>query len=136
MTVGAVNALLFVYGTLLSTVDHPMARRLGRDAELVSAATFTGRIYRVAWYPGLVDAEAPDVVHGELHRLRDPRRALVWLDEFEGVTHGATSVTVPDDYDRAERPVQTATGTRVAWTYLYRRDVSDLTRVDDGRWVG
>ncbi len=135
MTAGAINPLLFVYGTLLSSVDHPMARRLGHDAELVSAATFTGRIYRVAWYPGLVDAKPPDVVHGELHRLRDPEGALVWLDEFEGVTHGASSVTDPDDYERAARAVQTATGTRVAWTYLYLRDVSDLTRVNDGRWV-
>ena len=56
------NPLLFVYGTLLSSVDHPMSRRLAGEAELLGEAMFTGRLYRVAWYPGLVDGENGDVV--------------------------------------------------------------------------
>ena len=68
MTEPRVNSLLFVYGTLLASVDHLMSRRLRREAKLVSAATFAGRLYRVAW------------------------------------------------------------------VYLYRGDVSRLSRFDDGRW--
>lgn len=132
---GAVNPLLFVYGTLLSSIDHPMSRRLGREADLVGAATFAGRLYRVSWYPGLVDGDDGAVVHGELVRLHDPARTLVWLDEFEGVTRGAASVTDPHEYARAERAVQTPSKTATAWVYLFRGKLSGLTRVDDGRWL-
>ena len=127
--------LLFVYGTLLSSMDHPMARRLEREAELVGAATFTGRLYRVAWYPGLVDGDSGDIVHGELHRLHDPERAFVWLDEFEGVTRGTSSVTDPDRYQRVERATETQTGSTIAWVYLYCGDVTKLTNVSGGRWT-
>lgn len=129
------SRLLFVYGTLLSSVDHPMARRLRRDADLLGPATFTGRLYRVAWYPGLVDGHDSEIVHGELHRLHNPDRAFVWLDEFEGVTRGTSSVTEPDRYERVERPVRTARGSDVAWVYLYRGEVSHLVRVNEGRWT-
>lgn len=128
------NPLLFVYGTLLSSVDHPMSRRLAREAELLGEATFTGRLYRVAWYPGLVDGENGDVVHGELYRLNDPEQAFVRLDEFEGVTRGTSSVTEQDEYARVERTVQTDTGATGAWVYLFRDDVTVLQRVAPGRW--
>ena len=128
------NPLLFVYGTLLSSVDHPMSRRLAREAELLGEATFTGRLYRVAWYPGLVDGENGDVVSGELYRLKDPEQAFVRLDEFEGVTRGTSSVTEHDEYARVERTVQTDTGSTVAWVYLFRGDVTVLQRVAPGRW--
>ena len=128
------NPLLFVYGTLLSSVDHPMSRRLAGEAELVGEATFTGRLYRVAWSPGLVDGENGDVVHGELYRLKDPEQAFVRLDEFEGVTRGSSSVTAQLEYARVERTVQTDTGSTVAWVYLFRGDVTVLQRVAPGRW--
>jgi gamma-glutamylcyclotransferase (GGCT)/AIG2-like uncharacterized protein YtfP len=111
-----------------------MSRRLAGEAELLCEATFTGRLYRVAWYPGLVDGEDGDVVHGELHRLNDPERAFVRLDEFEGVTRGTSSVTEQDAYARVERTVQTDTGATVAWVYLFRGDVTGLHRVAPGRW--
>lgn len=128
------NPCLFVYGTLLSTVDHPMSRRLGREADFIGPATFQGKLYRVAWYPGLVNGEFGDVVHGELHRLRNPDEALIWLDEFEGVTRGTSSVTEPDEYERVERPVITEAGPETAWVYLLRSDPTGLERVVSGRW--
>ena len=128
------NPLLFVSGTLLSTVDHPMSRRLAGQADLVGPATFQGRLYQVSWYPGLVDGAEGEVVHGELHRLRDSEGALACLDEFEGVTHGTSSVTDPDDYERVEREVQTEAGRRTSWVYLYRGDWSQLRQVSTGKW--
>lgn len=126
---------LFVYGTLLSTVDHPMSRRLAAEADLVGPATFQGRLYRVSWYPGLVDGNPGEVVHGELHRLRDRDRSFVWLDEFEGVTRGASSVTEPDEYIRVERTVTLADEDHVAWVYLYTGPTSVLAPVSSSRWV-
>jgi gamma-glutamylcyclotransferase (GGCT)/AIG2-like uncharacterized protein YtfP len=129
-----VTDLLFVYGTLLSGVGHPMGTRLRREAQLLGAATFQGRLYRVAWYPGVVDGEDGDVVHGELYRLSDPYSVFVWLDEFEGVTRGASSVTDPDEYARVVRQV---TGREVgsrAWLHVYLGAVDHLARRATGRW--
>ncbi len=111
-----------------------MSRRLGREATSVGTATFAGRLYRVAWYPGLVDGYDGDVVHGELHHLDDPARSFVWLDEFEGVRRGTSSVTEPDEYERVERTVHIAGDSVVAWVYLFRGDVSAVQRVASGRW--
>jgi gamma-glutamylcyclotransferase (GGCT)/AIG2-like uncharacterized protein YtfP len=129
---------LFVYGTLLSTADHPMGRRLRREARLVGPATFRGRLYRVDWYPGVIDGDDGDVVHGELYRLADPESAFVWLDEFEGVTRGASSVTDPDAYVRAERAVTRthAAIETVAWIYLYRGTPTRHSLQVEGRWRG
>jgi gamma-glutamylcyclotransferase (GGCT)/AIG2-like uncharacterized protein YtfP len=81
-----------------------------------------------------VDGAPDDVVHGELHRLHDPERAFVWLDEFEGVTRGASSVTDPDQYARVERAVWVETGHCRAWVYLYLGTPGEAALVSDGRW--
>lgn len=128
------NPLLFVYGTLLSTVDHPTGDRLRREAAFAGLAVCPGRLYQVDWYPGLVDDTSGAVVHGELYRLHTPYRSLVWLDEFEGVTPGISSVTAADDYERVERTVRTGTDDVVAWVYRYQRTPNEDARIPSGRW--
>ncbi len=127
--------LLFVYGTLLSGIDHPMGRRLRREARLVGPARVRGRLYRVSWYPGVVDGVQGEVVHGELYRLADPGGTLLWLDEFEGVTRGASSVTAPREYGRVVRDVTGPDGPVRAWVYLYRGVVVEARREHAGRWI-
>jgi gamma-glutamylcyclotransferase (GGCT)/AIG2-like uncharacterized protein YtfP len=130
------NTHLFVYGSLLSSVAHTMGERLRREARLVGAATFQGRLYRVSWYPGVVpSSDRADVVHGEVYELDNAATALAWLDRYEGITRDATSVTSADEYERIETPVLLANGRPlVVWIYLYRFDVAALPRVVDGRW--
>ncbi len=124
---------LFVYGTLMSTAGHSMGARLMREARLVGAATMPGRLYRLGWYPGLVEAkDGAGLVHGEVFTLADPDAALAWLDAYEGLR--------PDDpdggeYQRVQRTARLAAGEEVtAWVYLYRRDVSGRVPIEDGRW--
>lgn len=125
---------LFVYGMLLSSVRHAVGERLRGEADLVGSATFQGRLFRVSWYPGVVDGEPGDVVHGEVWRLHDPDATFDWLDEFEGVTRTSGSVTQPDEYTRETRTVTGPAGPVDAWLYMYARDASDLVEVRSGRW--
>ena len=129
------NAHLFVYGSLLSAIGHPSGERLRGEARLVGAATMPGRLYRVGWYPGLVEAQAGDTrVHGEVYALADPASSLAWLDEYELIVPGKEA---SNEYVRAERAVQLASGqVLTAWVYLYQWDVTGVQLVDDGRWVG
>jgi len=129
------NPHLFVYGSLLSAIGHPTGQRLRSEARMIGAASLPGRLYRVGWYPGLVeDAAGTTRVHGEVYALTDPARSLVWLDDYESIVPGEET---NNEYVRAERPVQLASGHDVvAWVYLYQRDVAGLELVADGRWVG
>jgi gamma-glutamylcyclotransferase (GGCT)/AIG2-like uncharacterized protein YtfP len=128
------NPHLFVYGSLMSTARHPMGERLSAEARLIGPATIQGRLYRVSWYPGV--SETPDPgqrVHGEVYALDHPARALAWLDAYEGVAPGSRE---SGEYARVERPVRLDSGEEVtAWVYLYRKDVSHLPLVADGRWT-
>lgn len=125
--------LLFVYGTLMSHTGTPKARQLMAEADSLGPARIAGRLYRIDWYPGLV--EAPDgIVHGEVVRLRTPQASLVWLDAYEGIVPGDTQQN-RNEYERVLRPVTLADGRQCeAWVYLYVRDVSACTPVADGRW--
>jgi len=125
------NAHLFVYGSLMSTAGHRMGARLRREARRIGAATIQGRLYRVSWYPGAVDSPDPEHrVHGEVYALDDPKLTLAWLDRYEGIVPGAGG-----EYRRLERPVRLATGApTAAWVYLYRREVTGLPCIADGRW--
>jgi len=136
MTARALNANLFVYGSLLTAERHPMGERLSREARLVGAATLQGRLYAISWYPGAVDSADPgDLVHGEIFALADPAASLAWLDQYEGVTHGPASVTKPAEYARLEREVRLVDGSRrTAWVYLYQRPVDGRTWIAGGRW--
>ena len=130
----AVNRYLFVYGTLLSSAGHPMGERLSREARLIGPASVEGRLYRIDWYPGLVEAAAPgERAYGELYALDDAAASLAWLDAYEGLVPGSPH---HGEYARAERAVRLSDGTeRVAWTYLYLGDTGRLTPVRGGRWL-
>jgi gamma-glutamylcyclotransferase (GGCT)/AIG2-like uncharacterized protein YtfP len=128
------NAHLFVYGSLLSTVRHPMGTRLRREARLVGPATIEGRLYSLGRYPGLVESrEGHYAVHGEVYALKAPASSLEWLDNYEGIVPGE-----PDEspYERVVRPVALASGAALnAWVYLYRRSVARRPEVPGGFWV-
>jgi gamma-glutamylcyclotransferase (GGCT)/AIG2-like uncharacterized protein YtfP len=132
MTV-AMNPNLFVYGSLLSTIGHPSGERLRREARLLGAASMPGQLYRVGWYPGLVEAAGDSCVHGELYALADPAGSLAWLDDYESIVPGKEA---DNEYVRAERAVQLVSGERLtAWVYLYQWDITGRQLVADGRWV-
>ena len=127
---------IFVYGSLLSAIAHPMGERLRREATLAGPATIPGRLFRVSWYPA-VKLDAAGTVHGEVYRLPDPAATLAWLDEYEGIVPGPTGVAESDEYERRIASVRLETGDEVdAWVYLYRRPADGLAEVTSGRWTG
>jgi gamma-glutamylcyclotransferase (GGCT)/AIG2-like uncharacterized protein YtfP len=125
--------LLFVYGTLMRSFDHPMAKLLSRSAEFIGEARCQGRLYLVKHYPGLVLSDGVgDVVFGELVRLHTPEASLVTLDDYEGCGPGVAS----PQYLRQLLPVTLDDGTvREAWTYVYNRPVAKLKWITSGRFV-
>ncbi len=125
---------LFVYGTLQSTCDHPVARSLATQAELLGPARLRGRIYQVTpRYPDLVlSEELRDQVYGEVYRLRDPPALLATLDGYEGCAHHSPK---PFEYERVRASARLESGRSIeVWTYVYRRPVRDEDLVISGRY--
>jgi gamma-glutamylcyclotransferase (GGCT)/AIG2-like uncharacterized protein YtfP len=126
--------LLFVYGTLMRTYDHPMARLLSANAEFIGEASCRGRLYRVKHYPGLVlSDDAADIVFGELYRLRAVEDLLREFDMYEACGEGFAE---PTQYLRRTLAVTLGDGnTREAWTYIYNWPVAHLPRIESGRFL-
>lgn len=124
---------LFVYGTLTQAAGHPMAGHLARHARYAGPATFQGRLYRVAAYPGVVASDdAADQVHGELYELADADVLFAFLDVYEGC---AADDPQPHEYVRVQRSVSAGAKPAKAWIYLYNRPVGKLARIASGRFL-
>jgi gamma-glutamylcyclotransferase (GGCT)/AIG2-like uncharacterized protein YtfP len=126
--------LLFVYGTLMRGYDNPMAKLLSANADFLGQANCRGRLYQVKHYPGLVlSTEVADVVFGELYRLRAVEDLLREFDMYEACGEGFAK---PTQYVRQMLPVTLADGAVIeAWTYIYNWPVTDLARIESGRFL-
>jgi gamma-glutamylcyclotransferase (GGCT)/AIG2-like uncharacterized protein YtfP len=118
---------LFVYGTLKR--NSPRKRhRLLRDARFVDVASMAGRLYDLGRYPGMVrERNNRGRVFGEVYEIPgdDPRRALRYLDRYEGseFVRRRAFVTLSDGKRRA------------AWTYILRDPPPRSARpVDSGTY--
>ena len=124
---------LFVYGTLMKAAGHPMAAHLARHGRYIGPATFNGRLYRLASYPGVVASDdGADVVHGELYELEDAAALFAFLDVYEGCSQDDPQ---PHEYARVQCSVSAGAKHAKAWIYLYNRPVEKLTRIASGRFL-
>src|SRR5665811_2324192 len=117
---------IFVYGTLRSESDHPMARRLSSQARLVGKGSVPGRLYDCGWYPAaMFDANEKRSIMGEVFSLKPGGKLLAELDAYEAGD---------PNYVRVPMEVTLTDGrTLTAWAYgclLYTSDAADdLTRL-------
>ena len=125
---------LFVYGTLMRRVRHPMAALLAAHADFVDEARYRGRLYLVTHYPGVVPSDAADdIVYGDVYALRHPSRLLPRLDVYEGC---APSSPRPVQYVRTLQSVEFDDGRVLdALVYVYNRPIAGLKRIRNGRFV-
>ncbi len=125
------DQFLFVYGTLRRTVGGVMHERLLRRSQFVRCATFQGRLYLVADYPGAVSSSHPsDVVHGEVYRLLDPQPLWSELDQYEG---SVGETPEQKEYVRGIHQVVLRGGDSLsAWVYVYNRSIQGLPRLESG----
>lgn len=125
---------LFVFGTLLSGYDHPMARLVAQSANRVGPARAQGRLYLVAHYPGMILSDEPaDQVFGELYCLQNAEALLRVLDDYEGF--GADQPQ-PNEFVRELCRVTLDDAHTVdAWTYLYNLPVANFPRITSGRFL-
>ena len=124
---------LFAYGFLKSQfhgdrkTETPVI-----DGELIGTGFYTGRIYRVDVFPGVIyDDQLPANVKGEVFKLFKPEDTLHILDRYE---NAKPLVQLNPDYERVLRPIQTEQGTLQCWVYEYLHPVKPSTEIAEGEF--
>jgi gamma-glutamylcyclotransferase (GGCT)/AIG2-like uncharacterized protein YtfP len=124
---------LFVYGTLLSELKHEMGEKLLQHAELLGSASCQGKLYRIAWYPGLVNSKFDKYkVDGELYKMHDAQALFLILDEYEGIH---PEYPTEGEYRRVLRSVTFEDSTIESWVYIYQGKVVGLRWIKSGDFL-
>ncbi len=112
--------LVFVYGTLKT--GHRLHGHLAGGTFLGEAITEPSyRLFKLGWYPGLVERQSGVAVRGEVWKVSD--RTLAVLDDVEGVDSGL--------YERRAVRLAGSFGQAAVESYLYLGDISDAEDCGD-----
>ena len=121
---------LFVYGTLLSTLQHPVFLQMCQYARLISPATTSGQLYLIDGYPGLITSgTAQQQVTGELYSIHDSIKLFALLDEYEGCS---MRFAEPTEYIRRGVKVESNGRSVPSWTYIYNWPVTNRRLISNG----
>ncbi len=125
---------LFVYGTLLKDLGHPMAKKLQEESDFLGKGYFRGRLFDIGEYPAAVLAEMGETkVIGEIYSLHHPKETLRWLDAYEGIGEGELK---PWEYERKVANVFLQKEGRWVdcWVYLYALVCDQLISIPGGNY--
>ena len=123
---------LFVYGTLLEGLGHPMAKKLQEESYFLGLGFFWGWLYDLGEYPAAVFGKKGDAkVKGEIYRLQRPEKTLRWLDAYEGIGEGELE---PCEYERKVVNVflEKEGEWMESWVYLYALAYDQLFSIPGG----
>lgn len=125
---------IFVYGTLRSGFDHPMADKLSSIAKYEGKAILNGaHMYLVSWYPAVIlDQFASSKVIGDVFSLPNDHPFLLELDEYEGIEN------LPNDeyvLQSVEVLLEKSNLEISANCYIWNRSVDGLKLLRSGDWI-
>lgn len=125
--------LLFVYGTLKKGFQNQFAVELSAHAIFEGTGNFPGELYLCGWFPAAISLpESPFRVHGEIYKLKDLKRILALLDDYEEITGNPTSSL----YVREIIQVQNHENRQVScYVYIYNQSISNLPRIYEGNFI-
>ena len=125
---------LFVYGTLMSSIEHPMSKYLSSNATFIGRGYISGTLYDLGEYPGLLDAEDKNSqVFGEIFDICGKVALLRRIDEYEGC---GKSQPKPHLYERRSVSVKlTSEQDIMAWTYFYLGNTRTQKCIESGDYA-
>ena len=125
---------LFVYGTLLSTLQMPMGKYLSDNCNLEGCGYTQGLLYDLGEYPGLIlSKDEKNQVFGEIYQIYDKVQILRRIDEYEGCSHKDPK---PHLYERQAVSVRlTSEQDIMAWTYIYKGNLRTKPCIEGGDYT-
>ncbi|RCH56092.1 gamma-glutamylcyclotransferase [Mucilaginibacter hurinus] len=125
-------ALLFVYGTLLST-DNYFGKYLNAHSRFLKRGKFPGRLYNIGNYPGAVyESDSSTYVQGAVYELVNPDEVFDQLDEYEGISRENPE---PHEYRRDLITIETDAESLTCWVYLYNWPVNENAVIPSGDYL-
>ncbi|PWI33200.1 gamma-glutamylcyclotransferase [Vibrio albus] len=126
---------IFVYGTLRKETATPMHCVLARYCDYFSNGTMQGKLYEVDGYPGAIESnQSGDRVHGEVYRIINREMVFIQLDEYEECSD---TFPQPHEYIRKKGLISLPDGGNIlAWVYIFNHDLSTLTEIKSGDYLG
>jgi gamma-glutamylcyclotransferase (GGCT)/AIG2-like uncharacterized protein YtfP len=108
-----------------------MSEFLRRYANFVGNGSYQGKLYQVAYYPGVVPSDNPqNRAQGEVYQLNDADKLFAQLDEYEECSQHFPQ---PTEYIRCKQNVTLTTGEiMAAWIYLFNRATTGLQLIESG----
>lgn len=129
------KAYLFVYGSLLSKTNNPMATLLQKYSISKEEGSFRGKLYDAGSYPAAISSNSQeDTVFGELYTLKDADMIFKNLDEYEGFYAQRPQDSLFIRKKVTVRNLENGS-TKTAWVYLYNRSVDNLTHIPGGDYL-
>lgn len=127
-------ATLFVYGTLRSDFDHPMAALLKSASSFLGQGYFYGLLYDLGPYPAAVASEDKEsMVKGDIYALNEEENLLRVMDKYEGVGEGQEGVL---EYKREKvKSYLYQGGEYWSWAYLYNGYTDHLLPIAGGDYL-
>lgn len=122
---------LFVYGTLLGSMDNIFATLLAANSEFIDEGFFYGRLYDLNGYPGAIkDKKCVGKVKGQVFCLKQPDFILPQIDAYEEV---GSEFEEPNEYTREIVDVYLQNGKCISsWVYLYNWSTIGLIKIESG----
>lgn len=122
---------LFVYGTLLQSLDNPMSRFLKNHSEFLGKGFINGKIYDVGAYPAAILSDLKtDKIYGTVLKITDAEKTFEVLDTYEGLEDS------PPLYLKKSISVHLENKSCVkAWVYIYNRSVNHLKQISSGDYL-
>lgn len=135
------NPYLFVYGSLMNTIQSSIARFLQDNSIFIGEGYVQGYLYDLGHYPGMVaDKNASGKVVGHIFQLKEPEKVLPVLDEYEAIGEQFSQY---EEYVRKEVPVLLSESENVGkeketmqcWAYLYNLPTEHLRSIPSGNYL-
>lgn len=125
---------LFIYGTLLRGIGHPMHELLEQHSRLIGHGYINGNLYEITDYPALVlSNNAKKIVWGEIYQIQNEPELFKYLDEYEGC---AAHSRRPHEYQRDLVSIHdSGQHCLLAWAYLYKQPVAHLQLIPNGDYL-
>lgn len=126
---------LFVYGTLMSASQHPMAQYLREHATFIGNGKLPGELFQVAHYPGAVKSQKSDSwVFGEVYEFNtsNSHSVLSKLDQYEECSQDFPE---PHEYKRQLEAIFMGADVVFCWTYIYNKSTHKLQPIPSGQFI-
>ena len=127
------NAYLFVYGTLLHSIESSMANYLKDVSTFIGTGHLKGRMYDLGRYPGVVvNEKEPKRIFGHIFKLKQAAEALKVLDYYEAIPDGENTTS---EYIRCLQEVESEGNIISCWVYVYNLSTDGLTEIKGGNYL-